>query len=159
MRQLNLSNADRRVVHRRQDGGLTNPVEPIVVEDLPTSSGTINFSSLQPPTGDHEADQSSGSFSDPTFFAQTTFPPLTGTDFITITGTNTESISGDDETGSKSVSEPTATVTSSTTQSEETTTAGAEGAETTQTEDAAPTAAPGKAVAGLAAALALVAAL
>jgi hypothetical protein len=156
---MNLTNADREAIDRRQDGGLTNPVEPTIVEDLPTSSRTINFSSLQPQTGDDDTDQSSGSSSEPTFFAQTTFPPLTGTDFITITGTNTESVSDADESGSKSVSEATSTVTSSTTRSQETTTAGAEGTEMTQTEDAAPTAAPGKAVAGLAAALALVAVL
>ncbi|KAK0383296.1 hypothetical protein NLU13_9209 [Sarocladium strictum] len=145
----------RKVVHRRQAPGFTNPVEPTVVEDLPTSSNTIDFSTLKPSAG-------GDSTSDPTFFGQTTFPSLTGTDLITISGTN--SATTDAEQSTSTVESASAVETSSaslttTTSESESRAASATGVSTTETGDAAPTAGPAKAAAGVAALFGLAAVL
>lgn len=147
--------ATRRIVHRRQDNGFSNPVEPTLVQDLPTTSNTINFSSLHPTAGTGDEGDSS---SDPTLFAQTTFPTLTGTDLITFTGTNVVS-GGDNQVTTRAVETSSATVTTTGSESESSTASADDAETTTDTEDAAPTAGPGKAAAGVAALLGLAAVL
>jgi hypothetical protein len=146
----------RRLI-RRQDGGLSLPVEPTIVEDLPTSSNTIDYSTVHPSSAQENTDANASS--DPTFFVQTTFPPITGTDLITITGTNTRSVS-DDDTDESSSSSATVTDASTSTTATMSETASDDDAETTTESDgAAPTVGPGPAAAGVAALLGLAVAL